>query len=147
MPCHGFTCVNSFNLLNSCINWRCLNSTLYQLLSRETKPTKDLSLSLHLYICMVHQIMGFENSSDLPSASEKNKKASGIDSLFMQRPKSRSFNGVKSLSECRRRLMFWLNSQNKFSLLCLFVLFRPSMDWMRSIYSRTSICFTQRYQF
>lgn len=112
---------------------------------RNKTNQRSLSLSLHLYICMVHQIMGFENSSDLPSASEKNKKASGIDSLFMQRPKSRSFNGVKSLSECRRRLMFWLNSQNKFSLLCLFVLFRPSMDWMRSIYSRTSICFTQRY--
>ena len=108
---------------------------LYQLeFSRETEPINYIYEEIY-YEVLAHRIKADEKSHDLPSASWRPKKASGIIAVQVQRPENQGSWWYKSQSKGRRPMSQLMQTGRKQKqansfFLHLFVLVRPSKDWM-----------------
>ena len=87
------------------------------------------------YEGLTHTIMKAKKSQDLPSASWRLRKASGI----AQKLENERANGVDCNLSLQVRVLragkidvsaYAVKRRTSSTFLCLFVLFRPSTDWM-----------------
>ena len=104
--------------------------------SRETEPVDYISIKLRkLYKLLAHVTKDAERSLGLPSASWRLRKASGI----AQKLENERANGVDCNLSLQVRVLragkidvsaYAVKRRTSSTFLCLFVLFRPSTDWM-----------------
>ena len=104
--------------------------------SRETEPVDYISIKLRkLYKLLAHVTKDAERSLGLPSASWRLRKAGGV----AQKLENERASGVDSNVSLQVRVLkagnvdvsaYAVKRRTSSTFLCLFILFRPSTDWM-----------------